>query len=504
MGRPIIDRLAAAGHDVRVLVRRPDAQLAAAADGLTVTDDIAATVRDADVVFVAVLTDEQVRSVCLGPAGAVAAMRPGAVIVAHTTCDPATVELIAAQSARRGIGVLDAALSGGPHNIAAGDLTLWVGGDEALVEQLRPALATYASPVVFVGPIGNGQRVKLVNNALFVAQVGLAIDAVRLAGSVGIEEKTILSAVQHGSGASRAFGVVAAGGSVDAVARLSDWMLEDITVVREVAQRAGADLGIIGTVLSSDAVEKNVLHPCGAPEPVVGSRGEGRARQHGHADGAAATGRGPRIERVRPLGGVTRTVRGHRRGMALRHLDAARRMTTNRHQLAIEHQTVFGLPPVESVHLAGDFDEFAVLAEMVGTRGIRTTIEFAPSLMIADLDIALAAVHYVARTDFRLLIDTMHLVRAGHSAAEPAAIDPALIGYAQLSDHTIRQRSANYHADAIDRMVPGEGELPLPEILATLPRDVVIGLEVPMISAARAGNRYANEHADASWRPVHC
>ena len=156
--------------------------------------------------------------------------------------------------------MLDAALSGGPHDIAAGTLTLWVGGDEVLLDEMRPVLESYASPIMFVGPLGNGQRVKLVNNALFVAQVGLAVDAVRLAGSLGIVEPAILEALQHGSGSSRALGVVARGGSVDTVAgRLGALMRKDLAVVREVARRSGADLGIIGTVLSSDAVESEVL-----------------------------------------------------------------------------------------------------------------------------------------------------------------------------------------------------------------------------------------------------
>jgi 3-hydroxyisobutyrate dehydrogenase-like beta-hydroxyacid dehydrogenase len=266
MGRPMIGRLAAAGHDVSVLVRRPQARAAAEAAGLP-WGTVAATVRDADAVFVVVLTDEQVRSVCLGPDGAIAAMRPGATLIQHTTSDPVTAELLTAAGAERGIRVLDAALSGGPHDIAAGRLTLWVGGDEAVLAELRPVLESYASPVMFVGPAGHGQRVKLVNNALFVAQVGLAIDAVRLAGSLGIEEQAILAAVQHGSGASRALGVVARGGSVDTVAeRLADLMLKDVTVVREVARRAGADLGIIGAVLSSDVVGDKVLHRAGPPD----------------------------------------------------------------------------------------------------------------------------------------------------------------------------------------------------------------------------------------------
>jgi 3-hydroxyisobutyrate dehydrogenase-like beta-hydroxyacid dehydrogenase len=275
MGRPMLDRLMAAGHDVTVLARRPQTRAAAEADGLTWAGTVAATVRDADAVFIVVLRDEQVRSVCLGPDGAIAAMKPGAVLVQHTTSDPATAQLLVEAGTDRGIGVLDAALSGGPHDIAAGRLTLWVGGDEALLEQTRPLLEAYASPIMLVGPPGNGQRVKLVNNSLFVAQVGLAIDAVRLAGSLGIEEKAILSAVQHGSGASRALAVVAGGGSVDAVAdRLADLMLKDVTVVREVARSAGADLGVIGTVLSSEAVEKKVLQRQRRSAPEATSRKE--------------------------------------------------------------------------------------------------------------------------------------------------------------------------------------------------------------------------------------
>ncbi|WP_078651237.1 NAD(P)-dependent oxidoreductase [Streptomyces xylophagus] len=260
MGQPIVDRLIAAGHDVTVHVRHPETQPDARADGASWAGTIEATVLDADVVFVVVLTDEQVRSVCLGPDGAIAAMTAGATLVQHTTFDPATAQLLAEAGAERGVGVLDAALSGGPHDIAAGRLTLWVGGDEAQLEEMRLLLETYASPVMFVGPAGNGQRVKLVNNAVFVAQVGLAVDAVRVAGSLGIDEKVILAALQHGSGASRALGVVASGGSVDSVAeRLADLMSKDVRVVREVARSAGADLGIIGTVLSSDAVEKKIL-----------------------------------------------------------------------------------------------------------------------------------------------------------------------------------------------------------------------------------------------------
>jgi 3-hydroxyisobutyrate dehydrogenase len=265
MGRPMLDRLAADGHHVTALVRHPDAQKVAETEGVIWADSVAATVQGADAVVVVVLNDEQLRSVCLGTNGAIAAMKRGATLIQPTPTDPATAQLLVDAGAAFGVRILDAALSGGPHDIAAGSLTLWVGGDEADVEAMRPLLQTYASPILFVGPAGNGQRVKLVNNALFVAQVGLVIDAVRLAGSLGIEEQMILAAVQHGSGSSRALDIVARG-SVDAIAgRLGALMQKDVTVVRAVAREAGVDLGIIGSVLSSDAVENGILNEAGRP-----------------------------------------------------------------------------------------------------------------------------------------------------------------------------------------------------------------------------------------------
>lgn len=260
MGRPMAERLRAAGHAVTLLTRRDDTRAQAEADGFASADTIADTARDADLVLIVVLQDDQVRAVCLGPDGALAAMKSDAALIQHTTCDPATVEQLAEEGRARGVRVLDAAISGGPHDIAAGALTLWVGGDHDLIEDLRPVLSTYASPIVAVGAPGAGQRVKLVNNALFVAQVGLAIDAVRVAGAMGIAETAILDALQHGSGASRALGIVANAGSVDAVAgRLGALMRKDIAVVRENADRLGLDLGVIGAVLASDAVERKVL-----------------------------------------------------------------------------------------------------------------------------------------------------------------------------------------------------------------------------------------------------
>jgi sugar phosphate isomerase/epimerase len=150
------------------------------------------------------------------------------------------------------------------------------------------------------------------------------------------------------------------------------------------------------------------------------------------------------------------------------------------------------VPRINVVSLDPDlgrtFDQFAALTELAAQRGIQTVVEPVPGLTVGDLPTALAAREYVGRPDFRLLIDTMHLVRSGSGPADLAAIDPEHIGYAQLNDTTLLPRLDNYMEEAMfERMVPGEGELPLADILAVLPDDIVLEIEVPQRSLALAG-----------------
>ncbi|MCV7413427.1 xylose isomerase [Mycobacterium florentinum] len=151
-----------------------------------------------------------------------------------------------------------------------------------------------------------------------------------------------------------------------------------------------------------------------------------------------------------------------------------------------------GVPRINVVSLDPDlgrtFDQFAALTELAAQHRIQTLVEPVPGLTVGDLPTALAAREYIGRTDFRLLIDTMHLVRSGSGAADLAAVEPEHIGYAQLNDTTLRPRLENYMEEAMfERMVPGEGELPLADILSVLPADIVLEIEVPQRSLALAG-----------------
>jgi sugar phosphate isomerase/epimerase len=154
-----------------------------------------------------------------------------------------------------------------------------------------------------------------------------------------------------------------------------------------------------------------------------------------------------------------------------------------------------GVPRINVVSLDPDlrrtFDQFGALTELAAQRNIETNVEPVPGLTIGDLPTALAAREHVGRNDFRLLIDTMHLVRSGSAAVDIAAINPEFIGYAQLNDTTLQPRPdvpGNYMEEAMfERMVPGEGELPLHDILSALPDHMVFEIEVPRRSLAMAG-----------------
>lgn len=251
MGHPMTRKLVEAGHEVRALARSQDKRATLAADGAHPVAAVPEAGEGADAVLVCVFTDEQVQEVCLS-SGLLDAMPEGAVLVIHTTGSPRTAENIATRAAPFGISVIDAPVSGGPHDIAAARLTLFAGGPPAVLEQVRPALASYADPILHAGPLGAGQRVKLVNNALFAAQLGLLASAVDLAAQFGVAEPVLLSALPHGSAASRALTAVASRGSVAAFAEtVGGFLTKDIAVARKTAAALGATLGPLDQAIAA-------------------------------------------------------------------------------------------------------------------------------------------------------------------------------------------------------------------------------------------------------------
>lgn len=157
----------------------------------------------------------------------------------------------------------------------------------------------------------------------------------------------------------------------------------------------------------------------------------------------------------------------------------------SRYSADLEAMCELGVPVISTVSVDPDkarsLDQFAKLADMAQQVGIRMAIEFVPVFTIATLDDAVSAVRHIGKDKAHVLVDVMHLIRSGASAADLAVLDTGMIAYAQLCDAPLSAPMENYLREAMfDRKIPGTGELPLTEFLAVLPEDITIGLEMPL------------------------
>ena len=259
MGAPMVGRLVQGGHDVRALIRGSEKRSAIAALGAQPVTSVSELAEEADAVIVCVFTDEQVQQICL-QGDLLPAMKPGTVLVLHTTGSPQTAEAIAARADRYFIEVVDAPISGGPHDVAAGHVTLFVGGGDDAVAQIGPVLSSYGDPILHVGTTGAGQRVKLLNNLLFAAQIGLVAETIELGNRLGISESTLLQALPHGSGTSSALSKIAAAGSATTfVNAVGDFIGKDVEVIRETLAELGTDLSPLDDIVNAGLPHKTSM-----------------------------------------------------------------------------------------------------------------------------------------------------------------------------------------------------------------------------------------------------
>jgi sugar phosphate isomerase/epimerase len=158
-----------------------------------------------------------------------------------------------------------------------------------------------------------------------------------------------------------------------------------------------------------------------------------------------------------------------------------------------------GAPLVNTVLVEQDraraIDQFARLAEMAAERGLLASIEFMPLMWPASAGEALAVIEEAGAANGRLMLDAMHWYRSGATTADLRAIPADRIGYIQICDVPLLAGGAMspemmqaYGEEARhERLCPGDGDLPLADFIAALPQDVTVGLEIPMLSKAKAG-----------------
>ena len=243
--------LAAAGHEVVVFNRtRSKADAWVAAHAGRVADTPAAAAAGAAAVFTCVGNDDDVRAVVVGKDGALAGLSTGALLVDHTTVSASLARELAAACAARGVGALDAPVSGGQAGAERGQLSIMVGGEAADVERAEPLLRAYGRTIVHVGPSGAGQLTKMVNQICIAGLVQGLAEAVEFARRAGLDHEKVLAVVSKGAAQSwqmdnRARTMVE--GRFD-FGFAVDWMRKDLAICLDEARRNGARLPVAALV----------------------------------------------------------------------------------------------------------------------------------------------------------------------------------------------------------------------------------------------------------------
>lgn len=197
MGRPMAANLV---DEFETLVHNRTRSVAddhAAQHGTTAVD--LADVVGADVIFSCLPTTTELAATVASVRGE---LRPGTVWVDCTSGDPAASRVVAAELADVDVTYLDAPVSGGTDGAAAGTLTMMVGGDVAVLDQVRPALRAMATTIVHVGPVGAGHAVKAVNNTLLAANLWLATEGLTALAQHGVSPSAALEVINGSSGRS--------------------------------------------------------------------------------------------------------------------------------------------------------------------------------------------------------------------------------------------------------------------------------------------------------------
>ena len=204
IGRPMAARLAhATGVTLTVWNRSPEkAATFAAEHSVRRAETAGAAARDADVVITCFPVSADVESILDGPNGLLATMARGSVLVDCTSGDPATSARIAARLAERGVGFLDAPVSGGVKGAVEGALTIMVGGDAGQLERVRPVLEHCGKKIVHCGPVGAGDALKAVNNALLAIHIWSAGEGLVTLAKAGVKADVALDVINASSGRS--------------------------------------------------------------------------------------------------------------------------------------------------------------------------------------------------------------------------------------------------------------------------------------------------------------
>lgn len=203
MGMGMALRLRDRGFAVQVRDIDPAREALARGEGLAVHPSPAAACARAACAIVAVVDAAQAEAVLFGADGAAAALPPGAAVILCPTIAPHDTEALSARLLAQGLDAIDAPMSGGPQRAREGTMSLMVACADAAFERQRPVIEALSNAVFRLGPrLGDGARVKLVNNLLAGINLAGAAEALALAERAGLDASLMLDVIERSSGQS--------------------------------------------------------------------------------------------------------------------------------------------------------------------------------------------------------------------------------------------------------------------------------------------------------------
>lgn len=247
MGYPMAGHLQRAGHSVTVYNRTAArAEAWVEAFGGAKAETPAQAAREAEAVFACSGNDDDLRSVVLGEAGALAGMREGSVLVDHTTVSPGLARELHAAAAKQGVAFLDAPISGGQSGAENGQLSVMVGGDAEPYERATRWFDCYAKMHRRIGDAGAGQLTKAVNQICIAGLVQGLSEGLAFAKRSGLDTERVVEVISQGAAQSwqmdnRARSMLA--GEFD-FGFAVDWMRKDLAIALETADELGAELPV--------------------------------------------------------------------------------------------------------------------------------------------------------------------------------------------------------------------------------------------------------------------
>lgn len=250
MGRPMTLRLLAAGHEVAVWNRSRDKLAPVVEKGAKAVDSPAAVARAADIIMMCVTDQKAAEAVLFGKDGVESGGAPGKLVVDFSSIAPDSARAFAERLAAKGMGLVDAPVSGGVPGAEKGTLAIMAGGRAADIERVRPIILHMAQRFTRMGDSGAGQATKLCNQVIVGSLLPVIAEAIRLAEAAGVDAKMLPEALKGGFADSlplQVFGARMAARNFEPPLGANATMLKDLENAATVARQFGVPLPMART-----------------------------------------------------------------------------------------------------------------------------------------------------------------------------------------------------------------------------------------------------------------